>query len=325
MNNVSIIILNWNGKADTLECLASVHQINYPNYKIIVVDNGSSDDSVSAIRTSYPEITLIETGENLGFAEGNNVGIRYALESNTDYILLLNNDTCVDKDFLDHLVSEADKTNNAFVYGPSIFYADRKNTLWFAGARWNSEKLIFGYPLQNSLAEDLPAAPFESDYICGAALFFHRSVAEQIGLLDDRFFLAWEESDWCFRAKKQGYKSLIIPNAKIWHKVSASFGSESSPLRLFFIARNRLLWIEKNLSRKLAITAMFKTLHSIQPHFKFYKKPDTSLIKNIYWAILAYFNSWKDMFYNKSRQARLLGVICYLLRIFGDAPSRVRK
>ncbi|MBE0470378.1 MAG: glycosyltransferase family 2 protein [Methyloprofundus sp.] len=322
---VDIILLNWNGLEDSMDCLDSLSQSDYKNSRIIVVDNGSTDDSVQSIRMAYPDITLIETGQNLGYAEGNNVGIRYALESNTDYILLLNNDTWVDKNFLDYLVSEAEKTNNAFVYGPAIFYAEPKDTLWFAGAKWNTDKLSFDFPLQNSPKEGLSNLPFESDYICGAALFFHRSIAEKIGLLDAKFFLVWEESDWCFRAKRAGYKSLIVPDSQIWHKIGVSFGSESSPLRLFFSARNRLLWIEKNLSFVLATKTAFQTLRAILPRYGISKEKSIALPKRFIWALSTYFNSWKDMMHNKSRQARLLGVFCYLFRVFGDAPSILRK
>ena len=322
---ITVIILNWNGKHDTLTCLSSISEINYSNFDVIVVDNGSSDGSVKAIRKQHPDITIIETGENLGFAEGNNVGIRQALSSGSEYLLLLNNDTWVDKEFLNNLASEAKKTENQFVYGPVIYYAEPDNMIWFAGAKWNNKKLTFDYPLQNSLSDQLPTAPFKTDYICGAALFFHRSIAEKIGLLDKKFFLVWEESDWCYRAKNAGHPSLIVPNSKIWHKIGVSFGSESSPLRLFFSARNRLLWIEKNLSRKLAIKTAFQVIYSISPKFSISTDINTNLIKRLYWALLAYLISWKGMLTNTPRRARLLGVLNYLIRNFGDCPAILRK
>jgi len=324
-DSVFIIILNWNGKEDTLECLTSVAKINYSTYELIVVDNGSTDNSVKAIRSQFPNVHIIETKENLGFAEGNNVGIRHALSSGSDFILLLNNDTWVDKNFLDHLVTEAKITNNAFIYGPTIFYADKKNTIWFSGAKWNTDKLAFDFPLQNHLKHELPSKPFETDYICGAAMFFHRSIAEKIGLLDKRFFLVWEESDWCFQARKEGYKSLIVPNAQIWHKIGVSFGSESSPLRLFFSARNRLLWIEKNLSHQLALKTAFQSIWSIIPSFILSKQNNATLVKRFFWSLIAYIKSWNDLLTNKARQARLLGVFNYILRIFGNCPSILRK
>lgn len=322
---VTIIILNWNGKNDTLECLSSISKINYSNFDVVVVDNGSTDDSVNAINTNFPDLHIIETGKNLGFAEGNNVGIRYALAAGSDYLLVLNNDTWVDRDFLKRLVSEAVNTDNRFVYGPAIYYAEPDNMIWFAGAKWNNDKLTFDFPLQKSLSGQLPSEPFASDYICGAALFFHRSVPEQVGLLDNKFFLVWEESDWCYRARNAGYPSLIVPDSKIWHKIGVSFGSESSPLRLFFSARNRLLWIEKNISRKLAIKTSFQLICSILPKFKLSKNSNAIFIKRFTWALLAYSNSWKDMLSNSSRRARLLGVLNYLIRNFGDCPAILRR
>ncbi len=325
LTKIAVIILNWNGKHDTLECLSSIAKINYPDFDVVVVDNGSTDDSVNAIRSNFTNVEIIETGENLGFAEGNNVGIRHALSSGSEYILLLNNDTWVDKDFLSNLVSEAKNTDNRFVYGPAIYYAEPDDMIWFAGAKWNDKKLTFDFPLQNSLSDQLPTTPFETDYICGAALFFHRSIAEKIGLLDKKFFLVWEESDWCYRAKNSGYPSLIVPSSKIWHKIGVSFGSESSPLRLFFSARNRLLWIEKNLSRKLAIKTAFHLIYSIFPKFIVSTDSNALLIKRLHWAFLAYLSSWKDMLSNSSRRARLLGVLNYLIRNFGDCPALLRK
>lgn len=322
---VTIIILNWNGKEDTLECLSSVSNINYFNYELVIVDNGSSDDSVDSIRSQFPQVHIIETGKNLGFAEGNNVGIRYALSCGADYILVLNNDTWVEKDFLKHLVSEAVNTDNQFVYGSAIYYAEPDNMIWFAGAKWNNDKLTFDFPLQNSLSDHLPSRPFESDYICGAALFFHRSIPEQIGLLDEKFFLVWEESDWCYRARKAGYPSLIVPDSKIWHKIGVSFGSESSPLRLFFSARNRLLWIEKNRSRRLAIKTAFQTTCSILPKLRISNDSSTPFIKRLHWSLLAYMSSWKELLTHGARRARLLGVINYLIRNFGDCPDMLRK
>jgi len=322
---VSIIILNWNGKADTLECLDSLNEIDYSHHEIVVVDNGSADGSVSAIRQHFPHTHIIDTGENLGFAEGNNVGIRYALESDSDYILVLNNDTWVNSDLLSTLITAARATDNKFVYGPAILYANPEDTIWFAGGKWNQEKLTFDYPLQGEKITNLPANPYETDYICGAALFFHRSIAERIGLFDKRFFLVWEESDWCYRANNAGYPSLMVPASKIWHKVGVSFGSESSPLRQYFSTRNRLLWIEKNLSQSIALKTALQSLLATLPSFQLTAHAGTPLRKRMLWSVLAYFKSWQDLTTNKVRKAKLQGATHYLLRKFGDCPASLRK
>lgn len=137
---VFIIILNWNGKTDTLACLNSLQKITYSNQEVVVIDNGSSDDSVAQIKTLYPEVIILETGENLGYAEGNNVGIRYALEHHAEFILLLNNDTIVAPDVLDQLANAALQNPEAGVFGATLFYMDKPDTVWFAGAQWNAKK-----------------------------------------------------------------------------------------------------------------------------------------------------------------------------------------
>ena len=146
---IFIVILNWNGKSDTLVCLTSLQSLQYSQYKIIIIDNGSTDDSVHEIRALYPEMTVIETGQNLGYAEGNNVGIRYALEQDAEFILLLNNDTTVAPDLLDQLVNAATQNSNAGVFGATLFYMDKPDTVWFAGAQWNAQTLTFDYPYQD--------------------------------------------------------------------------------------------------------------------------------------------------------------------------------
>src|SRR3989339_346256 len=118
---VYILILNWNGKEDTLECLSSLKKIDYPNYKTIVIDNGSTDDSVKIINKKYPKIKIIENKKNLGYAEGNNVGIRYALKNKADYVLILNNDTIVDKKFLTELVKVGESNEKVGIVGPNVY------------------------------------------------------------------------------------------------------------------------------------------------------------------------------------------------------------
>ena len=137
---VSIIVLNWNGKHDTVECLESLSHISYPNYEVIVVDNGSTDGSVEQFKARYPEITVIENQDNLGFAEGNNVGIRAALQEDTEYVLLLNNDTIVDPRFLDELINVAEREPRVGFAGPKIYYYDgngrgRKDVINSVGAK----------------------------------------------------------------------------------------------------------------------------------------------------------------------------------------------
>ncbi len=320
-NNISkvcIIILNWNGKVDTVKCLASVQKINYPNYFLVVVDNGSEDDSVSEIQANFPDLIIIETDQNLGYAEGNNVGIRYGLEHEADYILLLNNDTTVAPDLLDQLVSDAKQNPDVGVFGATLFYMDKPEIVWFAGAKWNNQSQVFDSSYQDQkLPDDVDTT---TDYACGAALFFRTDVAKAIGLLDHRFFLVFEESDWCLRAKRAGYSCKMVPNAHVWHKVGASFDGEKSPLREYFDFRNRLLWVEKNLPLKDLFRLIKKSFISIFPQFAVSKSENAPFIKRLVWSMIG----WKNIWFSPTLRAKRRGLIDYLFRNFGDCPESIR-
>src|SRR5579872_3284426 len=169
---IFIILLNWNGKKDTLACLESLQKVRYSSFQTIVVDNGSTDDSVHAIRTRYPEISLIETGENLGFAGGNNCGIQYALEKGADFIFLLNNDTEVDPDILTSFVSACDNNPQIGILGAKLYLFDQRNQFDHFGGYWNRKKGHFDL-LGNRVIDD--GVSWEKmlpiDYACGCALF----------------------------------------------------------------------------------------------------------------------------------------------------------
>jgi GT2 family glycosyltransferase len=315
---VFIIILNWNGKVDTLACLNSLKKSTYFNQEIVVIDNGSSDDSVEQIKLLYPSVTMLETGKNLGYAEGNNVGIRFALEHHADYVLLLNNDTTVAIDLLDQLVNAAQQNLDTGVFGATLLYMDQPDTVWFAGAQWNAQSLSFDYPYQDqTVPENLSSA---TDYACGAALFFRTEVARSIGLLDARFFLVCEESDWCLRATRAGFGCKLVPSAYVWHKVGASFDGESSPLRQYFSFRNRLLWAEKNLSLTDLLYLIKDSFNPFCPQFTISKSENAPFIKRLVWAIIGCKINW----FSPILRAKRRGIMDYFFRNFGDCPESIR-
>ena len=180
----------------------------------------------------------------MGFAEGNNVGIRFALEKGADFILLLNNDTIVDPQLLAAFINTSKNNPKAGIFGAKIYLYDHPHQFDHFGeigiAKRNFD-LIGNRIFDDDISWELER---EIDYACGAALFIKREVFEKIGLLEPKFFLIWEESDFCFRARRRGFTTLIAPQAKIWHKVSASFCGK--PHSTYFWWRNRLLWIERN-------------------------------------------------------------------------------
>lgn len=244
---IAIIVLNFNGKNDTIACLHSLSRVEYPSYRIYVVDNGSSDDSCTAISSLFPEITLIPTGKNLGFAEGNNVGIRRAINEGARALFILNNDTTVKPDILDAFVTAHKENPQAGILGATLYRFDKTDTLDHLGGMWNPTTCNF-----DLVGLEHTTLPFTSvtpiDYICGAGMYIPVEVLGTIGLFEKNFFLLWEDADLCFRARKAGFLVVTCPDAIVWHKGSASFSGK--PQSTYFFWRNRLLFMARHLSKK---------------------------------------------------------------------------
>ena len=322
-----IVVLNWNGAEDTIACLRSLQTLHYRNVRFAVVDNGSTDGSGAMLRRAvHDESTdLIETGKNLGFAGGNNVGIRHALDQGADFILVLNNDTIVDPGLLDELIAAADQHPEAGCFGPWIYYMHDRDRLWFTRSEWSHEKSAFTAPGKGLLASEIPQTVTGTEYVCGAALFFRAEVARRIGLLDERFFLVYEDSDWCFRARGTGFECLAVPSATIWHKVGTSFGSEASPLRTYFSTRNRLLWADEHVPRRERWRMLLGALRRFYPGLHIDRSSGQPLSKAIVWAARGYLREWRRLAHDQQEVAHRRAVVDYLLRRFGDCPPAVRQ
>jgi len=326
---VIIVVLNWNGAVDTLECLESVRKIEYPNFDIIVVDNGSTDNSAEKIKKEFSEVILIETWENLGFAGGNNVGIQKALDQGAEYILLLNNDTTVDPNVLQALLDASQSIGDKGILGAKIYYHEVPNLIWYAGASWDSDFNEFrhiGFGLHD---RGKSAEIFETDYICGCALFVNAAAFKHIGLLDERYFLIFEETDFCYRARRGGYSSFVVPNAKVWHKVSVSFGGADSALYNYFKSRNLLLWAEKNMVgfQRIAIykRALINFLRFILPPPPHMKEHRPFFSMNGLGFITHYLRAVKKKYSDPTIIARRRGIFDYCIRRFGDCPDFIRE
>lgn len=254
---MAIIILTWNQRDLTLDCLASLAEMDYPvdRLQIIVVDNGSSDDTAVAVRQRFPHVAMLENGDNLGFAEGNNVGIRLALQGPAEYIMLLNNDTAVDRHMLSELLAAMVQFSDVGIVGPKMLYFDSPSVIWCAGNRidWRSGGSIRLQAEEPDIEDD--KEPREADFITACAILLRRQVVEQVGVLDQRFFIYYEETDWCVRATKAGWRILYVPSARLWHKVSAAMGT-TSPATDYYMNRNVLLFLTKNLSGLARIQAI---------------------------------------------------------------------
>ena len=323
---IAIVVLNWNGANDTLACLDSLAALTYQNFNVIVVDNGSTDHSLDKLRaysSPFP-LVLLETGKNLGYAGGNNVGTRHALEHGADFVLLLNNDTTVASDLLEQLINAAQRNPDTGVFSARVMYFDNPELVWFDGARWNESSLRLEWPGQGAREAELSTVDHDTDYACGAALFFRAEVARQIGLLDEMFFLVWEEVDWCFRARKAGWRNRVVAAAKVWHKIGVSFGSESSPLRTYFSIRNELLWFSRHASFSARLRLWANNLRRLIPKFHVSSDPGISFVKRFVWALEDYGQAWLGRGSRLEYMATRRAIMDYMRGRFGDCPDEVR-
>jgi len=241
---VGILVLNWNSPQDTIRCLHSIKTSAYSNYLILVVDNGSIDDSVLQIQDTFPNITIIETEKNLGYTGGNNIGIQYFLKKEIGYIFLVNNDAVIAPDSLNYLLSIARIDSRNGFAGPKILALEEPKMLLSAGIYMNSAQ----DPVHRGIGE-FDSGQYdrvsEVDALSGSACLVSREVIETIGMLDDNFFLYHEDIDWCFRCKNAGFKVLFVPSAKVWHP-DPRIRDENSPLVIYYITRNSLLFKRKH-------------------------------------------------------------------------------
>jgi len=267
-------VLNWNNATDTINCLISLKKLDYPCYDVVVVDNASQDDSVALIRQHDPEIHILQTGHNLGYAGGNNVGIRYALEHGAEYICILNNDTLVAPGFLSPLL-ESFKHESIGVATPLIVEMARPERVWALGATVDKAT---GDVTQNYKGQPSSVTantiPFEVDAAAGTAMLIKREVFEQAGLLDEDFYLYYEETEWSMRVRKAGYGIIAVPQAVILHKVSATLG-QTSPVVDYYMLRNHLLFVKLHWSslarwrlwgRIIARNLLTIGAYTIKPH-----------------------------------------------------------
>ncbi|MDP2649429.1 MAG: glycosyltransferase family 2 protein [bacterium] len=257
MKTVFVVILNFNGGKNTIECLESLGEVSRRNFdlRIVVVDNGSSDDSVEEIRKKFENIVIIENLGNLGFTGGSNEGIRYALSGGADYILLLNNDTIVDSDLVENLFKTGFSDANIGGVVPKIYFEkgyefhrkrykkeDLGKVIWYAGGIMDWENLIG----KNRGVDQVDHGQFgkseETELSTGCCFLVKCQVFKKIGLFDNNYYLYYEDADLSQRIKKAGFKIVYEPKAILWHKNAESSGGSGSDLQDYYITRNRLLF-----------------------------------------------------------------------------------
>ena len=242
---VSIVVLFWNNDQDTIDCLQSLKNVQYSDFDVLVVDNGSESGFSKKVQewvenNGVGVFKFFRLNNNLGFSGGNNFGIRVALDNKVEYILVLNNDTVVVSNFLSELMSSAKQVPDLGILGCRINYWNDKDKVWFAGGTIDIIKGGGSHKVDNFSHRR------SSDYVTGCVMLIPAHVIEKVGLFDDRFFLNWEDADISFRIKNSGYKLMVEPNALVYHKVSVSQGGYHTPLHQYYMHRNRLLFFSNN-------------------------------------------------------------------------------
>jgi GT2 family glycosyltransferase len=233
---VHIVILTWNGREDILECLRSLRQSIYPNARILIVDNASTDGTVEAVESEFPEVEIVKNSTNLRVGGGYNAGIKKAFADGARYILLLNNDTIFKPDFLARMIEAAEDRPDIGMVGPKIYYYSDPKRIWSAGGRIEWWKGWCHQVGVRELDHGQCDVPGEADWVTGCCVLVKREVVKRIGLLDESYFMYGEDTDWCFRAVRTGFKIYYEPSAVIWHKLSVSIGGHLS----WFKNRNKL-------------------------------------------------------------------------------------
>lgn len=240
---VVVIVVIWNGLEDTLECLRSLLQDSYPNLEIVVVDNGSTDGSVDVIRAKQFPVRIVSVGANLGFTGGNNIGLIEAQKLGARYAFLLNNDTTIEKGAIRALVDAAEATPDAGIVSPVMHYFDVPRDIWFAGG-----KVVLGKGQayhDGTLFPSRQDGPYQTRWVSGCAMLVRMIAIDQVGGLDDRFYLTWEDVDWCLRMQKEGWKVAVVPRARIFHKGGRS-GQKLTDIGSYYAVRNSLLLASKH-------------------------------------------------------------------------------
>ncbi|GGL57256.1 glycosyltransferase family 2 protein [Sporolactobacillus putidus] len=287
--SVAIIIVNWNGYKDTSECLASIGKLSYNDFKVFIVDNGSSDNSYHLLKTFITQtsldyaVELLKSNENLGFAGGNNIAIKQALNQGFEYFWMLNNDTVVDPKALLYLVEEISKNKNIGIVGSKIYYYN-SDTIWYAGGLVNKmtgfTKHIGNKQIDTGQFNNIKLV----DYITGCSLLFRKELLDEIGFMMEDYFLYCEEVDWNIRASKFGWKLVYIPKSVVYHKVSKSSGGalNLSPEVTYYYIRNPFVTIKRTQNKFAVFIAFWGMLfNGVKKFLKIFIMNEEQKIKRI--------------------------------------------
>lgn len=275
---VAIILVNFNASLDTIECIKSIKKNNYRNISIIVVDNDSVYTEKEILYSIEDEVEVIYSDTNLGFAGGNNLGIQKAISLNADYVLLLNNDTVIEKDSISKLLDVAESDKSVGIVGGKILFYDDKNSIWYNGGSINKNRGNVTHHDNCKVDFKDGNAIKKCTFITGCFQLIRTEVIKKVGFLSEEYFLYFEDVDYCQRVLNSGWKLIVNSDSRIYHKVSKST-VENSDNYLYYFSRNRLMFIKNNISFPNKIVAYFYTYFSLI--YKFIKYRNTSILVGI--------------------------------------------
>lgn len=247
--SICIVLINWNQLQLTLDCLDSLFAMSYKNFKVIVVDNDSKENPTDKINQLFPEVVVLRQNTNLGFAEGNNVGFRYAYTHDFEYIMALNNDTIVDPDFLWPLVDTFSQSASSLAaVSPKIYFKHAPKTIWALGGKVSNWR-VKGYSYKRKTPDEGQfETDIEPDYLTGCCILIKTTILRSLGGFNKDYFAYYEDTDLSYRLKKKGYKIKVIAKSIIWHVAGGSSrGNKKKPPFLTFLGtRNRIMFFRSH-------------------------------------------------------------------------------
>ena len=277
---VFILILNWNSYDDTLECIISLQKIKYQNHRIIIIDNGSKTNEIDNIKKKFNEIEIIHSDKNLGFSGGNNIGIEYSIKNGAELILLLNNDTIVEPDFLNHLINASNDNEKIGITVPKIKYYSNPDNIWYAGGYISNLKGSAYTIGEGESGEKYQINKFVT-FATGCCMLIKKQVFEDVGYWDEDYFLYLEDADFCKRTTVAGFKILFVPGSKIFHKVNTATTKNNKNLPLYYMFRNRLYFSKKLLPNTFLIAYTYIFVTSFLKSLAWLLKGESEKIKII--------------------------------------------
>lgn len=278
---VYAVTLNWKRPLDTIACLQTLEAQTYPRLHTIVVDNNSGDGSVEQIQVACPKTSVIANSENSGFARGMNTGIKQALAGGADFVFILNNDTLLSPTTIERLIRQYQ--SDIGILAPLIYYAEPSHIIWSGGNKINHWLLETKRGLRGQKDKPDWSELLVQDFVPACGLLVPRHVFEQIGYFDERFFMYYEDMDFCLRLRRAGFRVLVATRAQMWHKVSLSSGGQDTPNERYWMARSSVVYFGKHTRLwQLPFIAFWRTGSALRTSWRLWRAGKTTSL-TAYW------------------------------------------